>query len=88
MRKSRREDIHGLISTGLFHAFATNAFVSEQSVMKPAGEETIDGKQALHFSYSITGMQRPWVISWEGVQGRASQAGEFWVDKSDFTLCD
>ncbi len=77
---------HGLLSTGLFESFATNLFVLGHGYPRVVGEENIDGKRALHFTYTVPSLENRWTIDWFGAQGAADEDGDFWVDTRNYTL--
>jgi len=77
---------HGFLFTGLFESFAANLFVSGHGIAKLAGEETLDGRQALHFTYTVPSLENRWVIDWYGARGLLGEEGDFWVDKTDYKL--
>ncbi|HEX4232530.1 MAG TPA: hypothetical protein VHZ07_27970 [Bryobacteraceae bacterium] len=54
--------------------------------MKAAGENIIDGKKALHFTYTVPFLQSKWEVNWLGARGSVGEAGEFWVNAPDLSL--
>lgn len=77
---------HGLLSTGLFETFATNLFINRHGTARLAGEEDIDGRRAVHFTYTVPSLESKWTINWDGTRGSAGEQGDFWVDKSSYRV--
>ena len=77
---------HGMVFTGMFALFARNLFVDGNGVVNAAGEATVQGRRALHFTYRTPSLTSRWFINWEGRIGQVGEAGQFWVDAQDFHL--
>jgi hypothetical protein len=77
---------HGLLATGLFHSFVEDIFGNNHGVMRAAGEGSIDGRKALHFTYTVPSLESRWNVNWLGTTGVVGERGEFWVDPLNFTL--
>jgi hypothetical protein len=77
---------HGLLATGIFAAFARNIFVLDDAIVRPAGTDDLDGRKALHFTYSISSLQSSWNVNWLGAEGVVGESGEFWLDPASLTL--
>lgn len=77
---------HGLMENGLFGSFTSSIFGSDHALVKPAGEGTINGRPAFHFTYTTSPLQEGWDVNWLGAQGSVGFNGEFWVDESTFVL--
>jgi hypothetical protein len=77
---------HGFLSTGLFESLAANLFVFGHGIVKPAGEERLNGSPALHFTYTVPSLESRSMINWDGEQGLLGEEGDFWVDKTSHLL--
>lgn len=77
---------HGLLSTGMFHSFATNLFLFDHGTIRLLGKDRLEDRNVLHFAYTVPHLENEWDINWLGMRGSVEQAGEFWVDASDLTL--
>lgn len=77
---------YGLVGTGLFYTFATNLFVNQGAIVRLAGEEVFQGRDAIHFTYTVPSLENNWDINWMGARGVVGESGEFWVDKTTLTL--
>jgi hypothetical protein len=77
---------HGMLASGLFQSFADGLFVQNSALVRTAGTTVIDGRKALHFTFSIPSLQNRWQVNWVGARGWLGERGEFWVDPSDLTL--
>ncbi len=77
---------HGLLSNGIFRSFAFDVFVANGGVVKAAGPNVLNGKKALHFTFTMPTLSKTWAINWLGAQGVVGEYGDFWVDESDLTL--
>ena len=77
---------HGLMENGLFGSFTASIFESDHALVKPAGEETINGEPAFHFTYATSPLQERWDVNWLGAIGSVGYDGEFWVDQSTLAL--
>jgi hypothetical protein len=77
---------HGLMENGLFGSFTASIFESDHALVKPAGEETINGRPAFHFTYTTSPLQERWDVNWLGARGSVGYDGEFWVDQSTLAL--
>ena len=78
--------VHGMLSTGMFSGFARNIFVGGSASVHLTGTEVLQGRQALHFAYQVPSLQEQWTINWDGQAGELQEAGEFWVDATDYHL--
>jgi hypothetical protein len=76
----------GFSETGSFNSFASNLFVSNGGIVRPAGEQVLQGRDTIHFTYSIPSLASNWDIDWLGSRGVVGESGEFWVDKQSLTL--
>ncbi len=77
---------HGMLATGVFRSFANNLFISNVAIIKPAGEDKVEGKKAVHFSYTIPSLTPIWQVNWLGATGAVDEQGEFWVEPDNLTL--
>ena len=77
---------HGFLETGFFHTFASNLFVSDAAVIRLFGEEVLQGRDAIRFTYNIPWLASNWKVDWLGARGVVGESGEFWVDKNSLTL--
>lgn len=77
---------NGFLETGLFHTFATNLFVENGAIVRSAGEQVFQGRDAIRFTYMFPSLESNWNIDWMGARGVVGQSGEFWVDKATLTL--
>lgn len=77
---------NGFLGTGLFHTFATNLFVENGAIVRAAGEQVFQGRDAIRFTYTFPSLASNWNIDWMGARGVVGQSGEFWVDKTTLTL--
>jgi len=77
---------HGLLSNGIFRSFAFDVFVVNAGVVKAAGQSMINGRKALHFTFTMPTLSKTWAIKWLGAEGMVGENGEFWVDETDLTL--
>lgn len=76
----------GFLETGFFHTFASNLFVSNGAMVRAAGEQVLQGREAIRFTYNFPSLTNNWNINWMGSRGVIGQSGEFWVDKQTLTL--
>jgi hypothetical protein len=76
----------GFSATGFFNSFARNLFVSNGGIVRLAGEQVLQGRDTIHFSYTIPSLASNWNIDWLGARGVVGESGEFWVDKHSLTL--
>lgn len=77
----------GFVATGFFDALASNVFVHHSgAAVRLAGEEPVQGTNALRFTYVFPSWAQKWNINWLGAQGGVGTSGEFWVDSKTFTL--
>lgn len=77
---------NGFVGTGFFHTFATNLFVENGAIVRPAGEQIFQGRDAIRFTYTYPSLASNWDIDWMGARGVVGESGEFWVDKASLTL--
>jgi hypothetical protein len=77
---------HGMLSTGMFSGFAHSLFVGDHGVVQGLGNDVIQGRDALRFTYRVPSLANQWKINWEGNLGELQETGKFWVDAQDYHL--
>ena len=77
---------NGFLGTGLFHTFATNLFVENGAIVRSAGEQVVQGRDAIRYTYTFPSLESNWNIDWMGARGVVAESGEFWVDKASLAL--
>jgi hypothetical protein len=70
----------------MFDSFATNLFVFNHGTLRFVGKDMLQGRSTLHFSYTVPHLENEWIVDWLGIRDSVEEAGEFWVDATDFTL--
>ena len=70
----------GTIGNGTFSSFATAVFVGNTPRHEYLGEETILGRRAYRYRYSVPLQLSGYILNINGYSGNAAYGGSFWLD--------
>ena len=76
----------GTVGTGSFAVHATNIFLSGAAAISAKGEESLDGRRALRFDYSVPEELSRYKVRVSPYQAVVAYHGSFWVDAATLDL--
>jgi len=76
----------GTLSGGDFADHAQGIFVASLGAIRFAGEETLQGRPALRYDYTVSLFQSNYVVQDRGGQATVAYSGSFWADAETHEL--
>lgn len=74
----------GLIGSGEFAATLNN--IVQGGVFTPRGDDTVDGRSAVKFDYTVSSWLKPMTVSIPGGFGTVGEKGSLWADRQSLQL--
>jgi len=77
---------HGVTSNGEFTGHARTVFLDGAAAFRYAGSETLDGRAALRWNYTISSLTSGWTLLYAGRLAKVASKGSFWADPESLDL--
>jgi hypothetical protein len=76
----------GMMGNGLFALHLRSVFVNNQSVIKYKGEESLAGRLAARYDFTISRMLSGYTVEHAGASAVVAMRGSFWADPETYDL--
>jgi hypothetical protein len=76
----------GLTDTGGFSLFARSIFVDNIAIVKFSGKEDFEGRDAVHYDYSVAPLLSGYVVKSPAGSAAVGYSGSFWTDSKSYDL--